>query len=370
MKRHDATMQALPPPDSRWQAVVRRDRQADGVFVYAVKTTGVYCRPSCPSRTAKRENVEFFESNAQAAAAGYRACKRCRPEALSQEQRRQALAIQACRTIEQSAVALPLAALARQAGLSPHHFHRIFKEVVGLTPKEYCKSVRAGRVAASLQSAPSVTEAIYAAGFNSAGRFYEESGALLGMAPATYRKGAPGEHIRYAVAPCALGQIMVAATRKGVCAIEFGEAQPDLVERLRQRFPAAQLEPADAAFRVWVDRVLAYLEQPQGALHLPLDVRGTAFQHRVWQALRGIPAGQTASYAELARRIGQPKAHRAVARACASNPVAVAIPCHRVVCGDGNLSGYRWGVERKAALLRKEGVAEVAPPPGRRRREA
>ncbi|MDP1633060.1 MAG: bifunctional DNA-binding transcriptional regulator/O6-methylguanine-DNA methyltransferase Ada [Gallionellaceae bacterium] len=341
-------------PEQRWQAVVRRDKQADGAFVYAVRTTGVYCRPSCPSRTAKRENVEFFDAGELALAAGYRACKRCRPETLSLEQRRQALAVQACRTIEQSASALPLAELARQAGLSPHHFHRIFKTATGLTPKAFYKSVRAKRVAESLQASPSVTEAIFAAGFNSAGRFYEEAGALLGMSPSAYRKGAAGERIRYAVAPCALGQVLVAATHQGVCAIEFDAAAPVLVERLRERFPRASFEPADDEFRRWVSRVLEYLAQPHGALDLPLDVRGTVFQHRVWQALREIPAGQTASYAEIARRIGQPKAHRAVAHACAKNQVAVAIPCHRVVRGDGDLAGYRWGVERKAALLRRE----------------
>lgn len=347
-------MSARHPPDSRWQAVVGRDPQADGAFVYAVRTTGVYCRPSCPSRAAKRENVEFFESGEQAVAAGYRPCKRCRPEALSQEQRRRALVVQACRAIEQSGSALPLAELARQAGLSPHHFHRIFKATTGLTPKAYYKSVRAGRVAAALQSAPSVTEAIYEAGFNSAGRFYEEAGARLGMPPDVYRKGAAGECIRYAVAPCALGQVLVAATQWGVCAIVFGEAAPALVESLRERFPKARFEPGDEEFKGWVARVLGYLAQPRGALDLPLDVQGTVFQHRVWQALREIPAGQTASYAEIARRIGQPKAHRAVAHACATNQVAVAIPCHRVVRSDGDLAGYRWGVARKAAMLKRE----------------
>lgn len=341
--------------EQRWQAVVGRNAHADGAFVYAVRTTGVYCRPSCPSRAAKRENVEFFETNEQAAQAGYRACKRCRPEALSQEKRRRALVVQACRAIEQSDSALPLAALAQQAGLSPHHFHRIFKAATGLTPKAFYKSVRARRVANALQSTPSVTEAIYASGFNSAGRFYEESGALLGMAPGTYRKGAAGEQIRYAVAPCALGQVIVAATRRGVCAIEFGDAAPALVESLHERFPKARFESGDEEFRGWVARVLGYLDQPQGALDLPLDVQGTVFQQRVWQALREIPAGQTASYAEIARRIGQPRAHRAVAHACAQNQVAVAIPCHRVVRRDGELSGYRWGVARKAELLKREG---------------
>lgn len=345
-------------PGQRWEAVVRRDKRADGEFVYAVRTTGVYCRPSCPSRTAKRENVEFFDTNELAAAAGYRACKRCKPEALSQEQRRKALVIRACRAIEQSASALLLEQLARQAGLSPHHFHRIFKDVTGLTPKDFYQSVRARRVAASLQSAQSVTEAIYEAGFNSAGRFYEGAGAMLGMSPGAYLKGAAGEHIRYAVEPCALGLVIVAATRKGVCAIEFGEAAPALAGRLRERFPGARFEPADAEFRGWIARVVGYLDQPRGALDLPLDVRGTVFQHRVWRALREIPAGQIASYAEIARRIGQPGAQRAVAHACASNQVAVAIPCHRVVRSDGELAGYRWGVERKAELLRRESGRE------------
>jgi AraC family transcriptional regulator of adaptative response/methylated-DNA-[protein]-cysteine methyltransferase len=347
-------MDAPSLPEQRWEAVVRRDKRADGQFVYAVRTTGVYCRPACPSRTAKRENVEFFDTADLAAAAGYRACMRCRPDALSQEQRRKALVIQACQAIEQSASALSLEALARQAGLSRHHFHRIFKDVTGLTPKDFYKSVRARRVAASLQSAPSVTDAIYAAGFNSAGNFYEGAGAMLGMSPGAYLKGAAGEHIRYAIEPCALGLVIVAATRKGVCAIEFGESAPALVDRLRERFPKARFEPADAEFKDWIARVLGYLDQPRGALDLPLDVRGTVFQRRVWCALREIPAGQTASYAEIARRIGQPKSPRAVARACASNPVAVAIPCHRVVRSDGDLSGYRWGVERKAELLRRE----------------
>lgn len=345
-------------PEVRWEAVVRRDKRADGEFVYAVRTTGVYCRPACPARTAKRQNVEFFDTSDLAAAAGYRACKRCKPDAPSQEQRRNALVIQACKAIEQSASALSLRQLARQASLSPHHFHRIFKDVAGLTPKAFYKSVQARRVAASLQSAHSVTDAIYEAGFNSAGRFYEGAGAMLGMSPSAYRKGAAGEHIRYAVEPCALGLIIVAATPKGVCAIEFGEAAPALVDRLSERFPKARFEPADAEFKDWVTRVLGYLDQPRGALDLPLDVRGTVFQHRVWRALREIPAGRTASYGEIARRIGQPKAQRAVAQACASNQVAVAIPCHRVVRSDGELAGYRWGVERKAELLRRESGRE------------
>lgn len=343
-----------PGAERRWQAVVRRDPRADGEFVYAVRTTGVYCRPSCPSRAAKRQNVEFFESPELAAAAGYRPCKRCRPDALSQQQQRTAWVRQACEAIEHSATAPTLAQLAKQAGVSPYHFQRIFKAATGLTPKAFHRAVRARRMAAALQSAQSVTAAIYDAGFNSAGRFYEDAQAMLGMPPGSYRKGGAGEHIRYAVAPCALGWILVAATRRGICAIEFGESEQMLAERVRARFPQAQFEPADAEFQRWIAQVLRYLEQPRGVLELPLDVQGTVFQHRVWQALRAIPAGQTASYAEIAGRIGHPRAYRAVAHACASNPAAVAIPCHRAVRADGAVSGYRWGIARKAELLRRE----------------
>jgi AraC family transcriptional regulator of adaptative response/methylated-DNA-[protein]-cysteine methyltransferase len=349
-----------PSPDaarlaeSRWQAVVRRDVQADGEFVYAVRTTGVYCRPSCPSRAAKPQNVQFFDSGALAAAAGYRPCKRCRPDMPSQQQRRIELVAQACQAIEHSQAVLSLAQLAQQAGLSPYHFHRIFKAATGLTPKAFYKAVQARRLTASLRSANSVTEAVYDAGFNSAGRFYADAPAMLGMSPGSYRKGGAGERIRHATAPCALGWVLVAATRRGVCAIEFGDDAQELESRLRARLPKAQFEPADAEFRRWIARVLDYLGEPQGALELPLDVQGTLFQRRVWQALRAIPAGQTASYAEVAGRIGQPGAARAVGRACADNPVAVAIPCHRAVRSDGALSKYRWGIARKAELLRRE----------------
>ncbi len=351
---HAAASEAAQLAEQRWQAVVRRDAQADGEFVYAVRTTGVYCRPSCPSRAARRENVAFFESGDRAAAAGYRPCRRCRPDAPSQQQIRSALVCQACEAIEHSATPPALAQLARQAGMSPFHFQRIFKAVAGLSPKAYHKAVQARRLAASLQSAPSVTAALYDAGFNSAGRFYEAAPALLGMSPGSYRKGGAGEHIRHAVEPCTLGWILVAATRKGICAIEFGDGPQGLADRLRTRFPQAQFEPADDEFRRWIVRVLGYIEQPRGVLGLPLDVQGTVFQHRVWQALQAIPAGQTASYGEIAERLGQPKAYRAVARACAGNPVAVAIPCHRAVRANGALSGYRWGILRKAELLRRE----------------
>lgn len=354
-----ASRAALPEAtrlaDQRWQAVVRRDPQVDGEFVYAVRTTGVYCRPSCPSRAARRENVAFFESGELAEAAGYRPCRRCRPDAASLQQRYQALVKQACLAIERSVSAPTLAQLAQQAGMSPYHFQRVFKTVAGLSPKAYHKALQARRLTTALQSAPSVTAAIYDAGFNSTGHFYEAAPALLGMAPHRYRKGGAGEYIRYAVEPCILGWIVVAATRKGLCAIEFGDDPQALAERIRTRFPQARFEPADDVFKRWVAQVLGYLEQPRGALNLPLDVQGTVFQHRVWQALQAIPAGQTASYGEIADRIGQPKAHRTVAHACACNPVAIAIPCHRAVRADGSLAGYRWGIVRKSELLRREG---------------
>ncbi|MDA8129728.1 MAG: bifunctional DNA-binding transcriptional regulator/O6-methylguanine-DNA methyltransferase Ada [Betaproteobacteria bacterium] len=345
---------AMQLAERRWQAVVHRDPYADGEFVYAVRTTGVFCRPSCPSRAAKRQNVAFFDTADLAAAAGYRPCKRCRPDAPSQQQRRHALVLQACRAIERHIPAPTLDELARLASMSPYHFQRVFKAVTGLTPKAYHKAVQARRVTAAVRSAPSVTAALYDAGFNSAGRFYEDVPTLLGMSPGRYRKGGAGEHIRHAVAQCPLGWVIVAATRKGVCAIEFGDSASALEECIRARFPQARLEPGDPEFERLIARVVDYVEQPRGVLDLPLDVQGTVFQRRVWQALQVIPAGETASYSEIATRIGQPKAFRAVAHACAGNVVAMAIPCHRAVRADGSLADYRWGLARKAELLLRE----------------
>lgn len=338
----------------RWAAVQRRDPDWDGRFVFAVRTTGIYCRPSCPSRAALRANVSFFAAPAQAAAAGFRPCKRCRPDGPAPQQQRAERVAQACRALERSDAGVPLADLARAAQLSPYHFHRLFREVTGLTPKAYFKAVQARRVQAALAGAPSVTDAIYAAGFNTAGRFYEGAGAELGMAPLAYRAGGAGELIRQAIVPCALGFVLVAATPRGVCAIELGDTGALLQERLQRRFPRARLVAGDAPFQDWVAAVVAFLEHPRGLLDLPLDVQGTVFQQQVWQALRRIPSGETRSYSELAAAIGRPGAARAVARACASNSVAVAVPCHRIVRGDGALSGYRWGVARKAELLRRE----------------
>jgi AraC family transcriptional regulator, regulatory protein of adaptative response / methylated-DNA-[protein]-cysteine methyltransferase len=355
-RKHTMQQTALDPRHQaaeRWPAVQLRDAAADGEFVYAVKTTGVYCRPSCPSRAAKRQNVEFFDTTFLAQAAGYRACKRCKPDGISQEHRRNDMIAAACDTIKGNPKTT-LATLAAASGLSAYHFHRVFKEITGVTPKEYQKSLQTTRVAEALRVADSVTTAIYDAGFNSSSRFYEDAATTLGMSPTQYRKGAMGEEIRYSAEPCALGIIIVAATRRGVCAIEFGDSAHALVARLRERFPHAAFQPADTEFKKWIGKILAYIEQPRGVLDLPLDVQGTVFQRRVWKALQEIPLGETASYAVVAKKIGKPSAVRAVAQACASNQIAVAIPCHRVVRSDGALSGYRWGTERKAELLKRE----------------
>ncbi|RZL01924.1 MAG: bifunctional DNA-binding transcriptional regulator/O6-methylguanine-DNA methyltransferase Ada [Rubrivivax sp.] len=345
--------------EERWAAVLAKDAQGDGEFVFAVKTTGIYCRPSCPARPAKRQNVEFFGTTVQAAQAGYRACKRCKPDGASQDQQRQAWVSQACQAIErntaQGEAALSLDELAGQVGLSPHHFHRIFKSATGLTPRQYHQAVQARRVAESLKGASTVTAAIYEAGFSSSGRFYEGAGASLGMSPNSLRQGAAGEQIRHTVERSPLGMMLVAATPRGVCAIEFGDDPAALVAGLKARFPKAAFEPGDAPFRQWVAQILAYLDVPKGSLDLPLDVQGTAFQRRVWQALQDIPRRQTISYSELARNLGQASAVRAVASACANNHIALAIPCHRVVRTGGALAGYRWGLARKAELLRREG---------------
>ncbi|MDE2228102.1 MAG: bifunctional DNA-binding transcriptional regulator/O6-methylguanine-DNA methyltransferase Ada [Alphaproteobacteria bacterium] len=338
----------------RWEAVRRRNPAADGHFYYSVRTTGVYCRPSCASRPARRENIAFHDSRAAAEAAGFRPCKRCRPNAPPLAARRAAVVAKACRTIESAEATPDLAALARAAGLSRFHFHRVFKATIGLTPRGYAAACRARRLHAELPRAGSVTEAIYGAGFGSSGRFYAVSETLLGMRPRAFRAGGVGAAIRFAVGQCSLGAVLVAATAKGVCAIMLGDDPDRLVRELQDRFPKAQLVGGNAAFERLVARVVGLVETPGAAAELPFDLRGTAFQQRVWQALRAIPPGDTASYAEIARRIGRPHAVRAVAQACAANPVAVAIPCHRVVRQDGGLGGYRWGIARKRALLERE----------------
>jgi AraC family transcriptional regulator of adaptative response/methylated-DNA-[protein]-cysteine methyltransferase len=346
-----------PRDDARWSAVRRRDRAADGTFVYSVRTTGVYCRPSCAARLPRRENVAFHETCADAERAGFRPCKRCRPNEPARADRQAAAVAAACRLIEEAEEVPSLDTLAQAADMSRFHFHRVFKAVTGVTPKAYAETHRGNRVRAELAARDTVTQAIYGAGFNSGSRFYAASSGLLGMTPTEFRAGGSGNVIRFAVGECSLGAILVAATDKGVCAIEFDDDPERLVRNLQDRFPNARLVGGDEAFEQLVAKVVGFVDAPARGLDLPLDIRGTAFQRRVWDAIRDIPAGSTASYAEIARRIGTPKAVRSVAQACASNAIAVAIPCHRVVRTDGSVSGYRWGVARKRALLAREARA-------------
>ncbi|MBP6876985.1 MAG: bifunctional DNA-binding transcriptional regulator/O6-methylguanine-DNA methyltransferase Ada [Phenylobacterium sp.] len=348
---------AFETESARRAALAARDAAADGAFFYSVRTTGVYCRPSCAARPARPENVAFHATTADAEAAGFRPCKRCKPDQAPLGERNAAAVAAACRLIETAEETLGLEFLAAEARMSPFHFHRVFKSVTGLTPKAYADARRAERVRRALGERGSITAAIYDAGFNSGGRFYEQSEKVLGMTPTRFRAGGEAQQIRFAVGECSLGSILVAATDKGVCAILFGDDPGALVRDLQDRFDKAELIGGDAAFEALVAQVVGFVEQPRLGLDLPLDVRGTAFQQRVWQALREIPAGQTASYAQVAEQIGKPSAVRAVAQACAANALAVAIPCHRVVRNDGALSGYRWGVERKRALLDREAAA-------------
>jgi len=341
-------------PEQMADAVRRRDPAFDGAFVFAVKTTGVYCRPSCASRPAKPENMSFFPTPEEAERAGFRACKRCRPDRASEPDPHVAMVRRACETIAAAEQAPSVAALAEEAALSPFHFHRVFKKVTGVTPKAYAAQMRARRADESLRTAGTITEAIYGAGFSSSSRFYETATARLGMTPTAARRGGEGQVIRFAVGEASLGAVLVAATDKGVAAILMGDDPGGLVRDLQDRFPHADLVGGDAGFERTVAQIVGLIEAPGGVLDLPLDIRGTAFQQRVWKALRAIPAGRTATYAEIAAAIGRPSAVRAVAQACAKNPLAVAIPCHRVVRTDGDLSGYRWGVERKRKLLERE----------------
>ena len=340
--------------DPRWARIVARDKTADGHLWYSVYTTGVYCRPSCPSRTANTKNVQLHDTLESAKAAGFRPCKRCNPDGPSIEAENAALVARACRIIEESEEEPSLEVLAAAVGRSPSYFHRVFKAATGVTPKDYAAANRAAKVRQGLVSGSSVTEAIYDAGFNSSGRFYEKSTDMLGMTPSQYRTGGANEEIKFAVGQTSLGAILVASSKKGVAAILLGDDPDKLVRNLQDRFARAHLVGADRDYEALVARVVGFVEAPRIGLDLPLDVRGTAFQRRVWQALQEIPVGATVPYAEIARRIGAPTAVRAVAGACAANNLAVAIPCHRVVRSDGSLSGYAWGVERKRVLLDRE----------------
>jgi AraC family transcriptional regulator of adaptative response/methylated-DNA-[protein]-cysteine methyltransferase len=349
-----AAAAAVTVNDPRWAAIVAREAEADGKFFYSVQTTGVYCRPSCAARLARPENVRFHLTCEDAERAGYRPCLRCTPKEPSLVEQHAAKVTLACRIIEESESAPGLEELAKRVGLSTYYFHRVFKQITGLTPGEYALAHRSKRVRQELGRRQTVTEAIFDAGYNSNSRFYEKSNDLLGMTPTNYRAGGANTEIRFAIGECFLGSILVARSDRGVCAILLGDDADRLARELQDRFPRANLIGGDTDFEQLVAKVVGFVEAPGLGLDLPLDVRGTAFQQRVWQALREIPAGATASYTEIARRIGSPNSVRAVARACAANALAIAIPCHRVVRHDGGLSGYRWGVERKRALLERE----------------
>ncbi|WP_460135981.1 bifunctional DNA-binding transcriptional regulator/O6-methylguanine-DNA methyltransferase Ada [Pseudomonas sp. S1_E04] len=340
--------------DPRWAAILARDPKADALFVYGVKTTGVYCRPSSASRLPRPENIEFFDSPAHAEAAGYRPSKRAAGDQTQRAAQHARLVADACRYIEQADTPPSLATLAAHTGLSPFHFHRVFKAVTGLTPKGYASAHRSRKVRDGLKGQHSVTDALYDAGFNSNSRFYESAHQRLGMKPSDYKAGGTNSEIRFAVGQCSLGAILVAQSPRGVCAILLGDDPDQLVRDLQDQFPRADLVGADHSFEQLIAHVVGFIEAPALGLDLPLDLRGTAFQERVWQALRDIPVGATASYAQIAERIGAPTAYRAVAQACGANSLAVAIPCHRVVRSNGDVSGYRWGVERKRQLLERE----------------
>jgi AraC family transcriptional regulator, regulatory protein of adaptative response / methylated-DNA-[protein]-cysteine methyltransferase len=340
--------------DQRWEAIQARNTEAIGEFVIAVRTTGVYCRPGCPARQPLRRNVAFYDTPDDAERAGYRPCKRCHPREQSPGERHAGLVAEACRTLETADAEPTLADLAAAAGMSPYHFHSIFRRITGLTPKAYASAHRARTVRQALPVASSVTRAIYDAGFGSNGGFYANTSGMHGMTPSSYRASGSGMKIRFAIGDSSLGSVLVAATDRGVCAILMGDAPEALVRQVQDQFVNAQLVGGDPGFEDLVAMVLGCIEAPQTGLDLPLDVRGSAFQHRVWQALRNIPAGATMSYSDIAASIGSPGAARAVAHACATNNIAVAIPCHRVVRKSGELAGYRWGIERKRQLLARE----------------
>ncbi len=362
MQRMPRTAPCSPSQDPRWRAVLARDSAADGQFVYCVKTTGIYCRPSCPARRAKPENICFYQSSAEAEKAGFRACRRCQPDQIGRAEAQAACVTKICRIIDAADGTPSLDVLSRAAGMSRFHFHRMFKSVTGVTPKAYAQARRGARVRAELTRLDAnVTAAIYNAGFNSSGRFYENANALLGMTPKDYRAGGANKTIRFAISGSSLGPLLVACSELGVCAIFFGDDADALAGELRDRFPRADLIGGDKDFAEVVAKVVAFVEAPAIGLDLPLDIAGTAFQQRVWQALREIPVGTTASYTDIAQKIGAPKSVRAVAQACAANNIAVAIPCHRVIRNDGGLSGYRGGIARKRALLEREGARADAP---------
>jgi AraC family transcriptional regulator of adaptative response/methylated-DNA-[protein]-cysteine methyltransferase len=341
--------------DLRWKALAARDRAADGTFVYGVTSTGVYCRPSCPSRRPRADRVRFFDTTHEARQAGFRACKRCRPDTVGLAQP----GVDAVRRVSAYLAAhadesVTLAHLARVASMSPHHLQRRFKALVGLSPREYQAAVRADRLRASLRSGRDVTSAIYEAGYGSPSRVYESAPTGKGMTPSAYRRHGAGMRIGYSIVPSPIGRVLVAATEHGVCAVKIGDSEAALVRELRQEYSAAEISASEAPRTEWVEAIADHLRGKRPSLDLPIDVTATAFQWKVWRALQQIPAGETRAYADVARRIGKPRASRAVANACANNPVALVVPCHRVVPSSGGTGKYRWGAERKAALLQME----------------
>lgn len=349
--------------NTRWDAVLRRDRRFDGRFVFAVRSTGIYCRPSCPARRSRQANVTFFEAPAAAERAGFRACRRCRPLEAGSGALHAGAVERLCRHIENNLDRpLRLAELAQVVGMGAHHLQRTFKRIMGITPRQYAAARRLGAVKASLKEGRPVTQAIYEAGYGSSSRLYEHATERLGMTPGTYQRGGRGMRIVYAVTPSRLGVLLVAATDRGLSAVYLGDSEAKLESSLQNEYPAAEIRRDDRSHRRWVSAVLELLRSPDSVQELPLDIRVTAFQWRVFEELQAIPAGETRSYGEMARRLGRPGAARAVGRACATNPVAVVVPCHRAVGANGRLTGYRWGVDRKQALLAAEskGQAETA----------
>ena len=362
---NSANIRITNPPAAKaeegfWQAIRARDAEYDGLFYYGVRTTGVYCRPSCASRQPKRENVLFFALPEAARQAGFRACLRCRPDEAVIRDPQAELAQSLCRLIDQHLEEpLNYAALSEQLKLSQFHLQRLFKKLMGITPRQYAEARRADLFKTRVKAGQSVTEAMYEAGYGSSSRLYEKAAAQLGMTPATYRKGGKGMKIDYTIADCPLGLLLVAVTDKGICSVALGDESEELAGGLRDEFPQAEIARDEKRLQAQVRALLARLAGQEPHPDLPLDVQGTAFQKRVWEELRRIPYGQTASYGEIARRIGKPSATRAVARACATNPAALVTPCHRVVRENGDLGGYRWGVERKRRLLEKEKSASI-----------
>lgn len=341
--------------EERWQAVMARDSRFDGSFVFAVSSTGIYCRPSCPSRRPHRDRVSFFPLPEAAEQAGFRACRRCRPQEVKAGDPQVEMVQLVCRHIEaQDENAMTLAALSEQVGLSAFHLQRVFKSVMGITPRQYADARRIGKFKVRVREGESVTGAMYDAGFGSSSRLYEHAPSELGMTPATYGRGGRGAIINYTITPSPLGRLLVAATERGVCAVKLGDSDEALQSDLRKEYPEAEIKRMDTKLQSSVERLLDYLAGKQPHLDLPLDIQATAFQRQVWEKLRAIPYGKTRSYGEVAKAMGQPKAVRAVARACASNPVALVIPCHRVIREDQSLGGYRWGLDRKKKLLEKE----------------